>query len=81
MIRRLHPHYTHIYLLIYLFYIKKYFIYIYIYINNLKLYEVSGQFSVSAFQFHVKKTSFWLNTKLKVQNRSEEHTSELQSRP
>ena len=39
-----------------------------IYINNLKLYEVSGQFSVSAFQFHVKKTSFWLNTKIKVQN-------------
>ena len=32
------------------------------------LYEVSGQPSVSAFQFHVKTTLFWLNTKLKVQN-------------
>ena len=57
----LHPY-------LFIYFILKNILYIYIYINNLKLYEVSGQFSVSAFQFHVKKTSFWLNTKLKVQN-------------
>ena len=42
---------------IYLFYIK--------YINNLIIYEVSGQPSISAFQFHVKTTSFWLKYKIK----------------
>ena len=42
---------------IYLFYIK--------YINNLIIYEVSGQPSISAFQFHVKATSFWLKYKIK----------------
>ena len=45
---------------IYLFYI--------IYINNLILYEVSGQPNVTAFQFHVKNDFVWLNTKSKVQN-------------
>ena len=42
---------------IYLFYIK--------YINNLIIYELSGQPSISAFQFHVKTTSFWLKYKIK----------------
>ena len=45
---------------IYLFYI------IYIYINNLILYEVSDQSNISTFQFHVKTIMFWLNTKSKV---------------
>jgi len=51
------PHYIPIYLFIFILDIY----------NNLILYEVSDQPSVSAFQFHIKMISFWLNTKSKVQ--------------
>ena len=41
------------------------YIYIYMYIYNLILYEISGQSSVSLFQFHIKNNFILVKYKIK----------------